>query len=571
MRTIIRDNYTPELGDYHDMYVFDEAQGKSWRFDCDGVFYETTIQNEYGDSTTTAASQYLVTHVADGIDEKIAEEAAIREAADDALQEEIDAIKNSPDVVDIVATYADLQAYDTSSLGTDDIVRVLRDEMHDGASTYYRWNDPNAGWNFIGTVGDYYTISQVDNLLAGKQDTLTAGENITIENNVISATGGQSDWAENDSTDPAYIKNRTHYTQIVETTTEQYGSTSAGSTPDSGYVWFIEKVEEYALSDILTAEAGDLVYVTITYSVNGVERTDGAKFTASIEDDNLSLDSDAEAGNRWRGAYVSELDGDTTFRWPVAAADSSATVYITAVDYEIVKQLDAKYIPVDGETIIVDANGKLASSGSGGPTVVQTTGTSTTDVMSQNATTSMIYADPGTNYKIQLGNGAVGSGSGSIAVGYISSATQNSAIALGSSAAATGSRSIAIGVTAKARGAGAININSSSGFAGGYGEIRIGNGPGDTTHAGAVAIGEGSMASANGEFNIGDMRTTGVAYGYNNSRYRLLTGLYDPQSAHDAATKGYVDTAVASAGGAEEINSTDWSALWQQMTIHYMG
>ena len=37
---------------------------------------------------------------------------------------------------------------------------------------------------------DFYTDSQVDNLLAAKQDTLTAGTGISINNNVISATGG---------------------------------------------------------------------------------------------------------------------------------------------------------------------------------------------------------------------------------------------------------------------------------------------------------------------------------------------------------------------------------------------
>ena len=53
--------------------------------------------------------------------------------------------------------------------------------------------------------GDVFTA------LSGKQDTLTAGENITIENNVISSTGGasvQSDYAQTDSDAPDYIKNK---------------------------------------------------------------------------------------------------------------------------------------------------------------------------------------------------------------------------------------------------------------------------------------------------------------------------------------------------------------------------
>lgn len=39
------------------------------------------------------------------------------------------------------------------------------------------------------TIPDSYTKTQTNNLLNGKQDTLTAGNNITISNNVIEATG----------------------------------------------------------------------------------------------------------------------------------------------------------------------------------------------------------------------------------------------------------------------------------------------------------------------------------------------------------------------------------------------
>ena len=70
----------------------------------------------------------------------------------DFLQNEIDTIKNNPDVVDIVATYADLQAYDTSSLTDKDIIRVLADETHNGQSSYYRWNKSTGTWSFIGTI-----------------------------------------------------------------------------------------------------------------------------------------------------------------------------------------------------------------------------------------------------------------------------------------------------------------------------------------------------------------------------------------------------------------------------------
>ena len=142
--------------------------------------------------------------------------------------------------------------------------------------------------------------------------------------------------------------------------------------------------------------------------------------------------------------------------------------------------------------------------GGGGPTVVQTTGTSTTDVMSQNAVTSMVYADPSAKRKIKLGDGSSAGGADAVAIGY------------GTNANSSSSGSIAIGTTASVEGA-----------------------------PGGIALGAGSRATVKGQMDIGS--DSAVLYGYNNSNYRLLTGLYDPQNAHDAATKGYVDTSITTA------------------------
>lgn len=144
--------------------------------------------------------------------------------------------------------------------------------------------------------------------------------------------------------------------------------------------------------------------------------------------------------------------------------------------------------------------GYLAANGSSAstnliPSVVQSTGTSQTDVMSQNAVTSMVYADPSTKKKVQIGEGALASGTDGTAVGYSASAGASNSVAIGKS--------------------------SSSGF------------------IGSVALGAGSAPSASGVVSIGD--DLWQTLGYNSSQYRLLTGVYDPQSSHDAATKGYVD------------------------------
>lgn len=103
---------------------------------------------------------------------------------------EIETIEASSDVVDVVGTYAELQQYDTSKLHDKDLIKVLQDETHDDAITYYRWSTSTHTFSYVGAEGPYYTVSETDALLGDKQDTLIAGTNIQIdsETNTISAT-----------------------------------------------------------------------------------------------------------------------------------------------------------------------------------------------------------------------------------------------------------------------------------------------------------------------------------------------------------------------------------------------
>lgn len=72
------------------------------------------------------------------------------------------------DVVDVVGTYQELESYDTSKLTVNDVIKVLQDNTHDDASTYYKWN--GTSFDFIGEEGPYYTQSQVDEKLDTKVD-----------------------------------------------------------------------------------------------------------------------------------------------------------------------------------------------------------------------------------------------------------------------------------------------------------------------------------------------------------------------------------------------------------------
>ena len=205
-----------------------------------------------------------------------------------------------------------------------------------------------------------------------------------------------------------------------------------------------------------------------------------------------------------------------------------------------------------GTNITIDEDNVISAEG-GGATVVQTTGDSTTDVMSQKAVTDMIFYDNNTTH-IRIGYNAQASGTfPAVAIGSNSKATKSSTTAIGPDAQATASDSIAIGSGAQSSQQYSIAIGTSITSTGATSSIGIAGQPwsdhcvaikGNPRQRGSVAIGEGSVATSQGEFNIGSNDSTN--YGYNNSNYRLLTGLYDPQNAHDAATKGYVDTKLGS-------------------------
>lgn len=198
MKTVIRNSYTPQIGDYCDTVVIDREYGFRYIFDCDGVYTQSLISaviqdlDEYRQSAehTDVFSTY---GTVEAITHYVGEERDAREAADEEIEQEIEDLRNNTDVVDIVGTHAELEDYDTSKLGDNDIIKVLQDETRDNATTYYKWHKTTEVWEYIGEQGPFYTQDQTDNLLALKQDKLTAGENITIDqDNVISATGGLS-------------------------------------------------------------------------------------------------------------------------------------------------------------------------------------------------------------------------------------------------------------------------------------------------------------------------------------------------------------------------------------------
>lgn len=170
------EKYPVEVGKYSNVLLEYEANNHIYIYSSDGI------------PTNMTANISELEKALEELGVELGEETVARIAADEALEQEIEDLRNSPDVVDIVANYAELEAYDTSTLGDKDVIRVLTDETHDDESTYYRWDKPNSQWVFIGAVEGYYTKAQTDTLLATKQNVLTPGTNIQIVEDTISAT-----------------------------------------------------------------------------------------------------------------------------------------------------------------------------------------------------------------------------------------------------------------------------------------------------------------------------------------------------------------------------------------------
>lgn len=82
---------------------------------------------------------------------------------------EISTLKSVQNVVDTVATYADLTALSTTNILSNDKVQVIADENHDSATTIYNWN--GSSWVYVGAYGgNSYTKTETNTLLAEKAD-----------------------------------------------------------------------------------------------------------------------------------------------------------------------------------------------------------------------------------------------------------------------------------------------------------------------------------------------------------------------------------------------------------------
>lgn len=194
-------------------------------------------------------------------------------------------IEQQSDVVDIVSSYQDLLNYDKSLITPNDLIKVLQDETHDNAITYYRL--VNNEWSLIGQIGPYYTTSQVDE----KVDT-----GITAASNAMSA----ANTAATEAISAATLANeaKADVRALNEQTKQMYGQTNQAD------------IQRLYNDDRPTNPVKGQIFNLITTNENGEVteqkylQWDGTKWedlkTNSNEIQSLSL---SELDTIWEGAF----------------------------------------------------------------------------------------------------------------------------------------------------------------------------------------------------------------------------------------------------------------------------
>lgn len=185
--------------------------------------HTASIQNNADNiATNTQAIQTNASNIAtntnaiSGLQTALTTETTNRETADTGLQSQIDALTSKSDVVDIVGTYAQLQAYDTSTLGNNDIVKVLEDSTHDNAMSYYRWSTTTQQWAYVGSEGAYYTKSESDSRFVPQTRTINGNP---LSANVTLAIPSATSELTNDS---GFITSNALSGYATETWVQQY-------------------------------------------------------------------------------------------------------------------------------------------------------------------------------------------------------------------------------------------------------------------------------------------------------------------------------------------------------------
>lgn len=334
---------------------------------------------------------------------------------------------------------------------------------------------------------------------------------ITRENIIVNP-GGTSDFNE--------LENRPQYNSQ-----EMTGETNIPAVPT--------KVSD--LQNDSEFQTGSQVEGAISSAIAGKQDILTAGTNISITDNTISATDTTYTA----GANIT-IDSDNK----ISATDTTYSNF-TGTDGQTAGA--AGLVPAPATT---DADKFLKSDGTwdtagGGSSVnvVQTTGTSTTDVMSQNATTSMIFKDPSSQQIVKIGDHASAGTTRNVSIGYYAVASYGYSVAVGGQSYAPNDSSIAVGGSCNAQSNYSIAIGrNATVYSGAPYSITIGaNSKANSGYEHSVALGDYANTTRTGEVNVG---TGSQSYGYNSTSNRVIGGVHDGQLANDAATVGQINATI---------------------------
>lgn len=186
---------------------------------------------------------------------------------------------------------------------------------------------------------------------------------------------------------------------------------------------------------------------------------------------------------------------------------------------------------------------KVAGGGGGSSiNVVQTIGSSTTDVMSQDATSKLVFNGGSYPIAIRIGNENETNNMSTISIGAFNEVGGNGSVSIGANASAKSSIApIAIGAGAGASANYTVAIGKDT-IAAATNAVSIGTNASTQGFSNSVALGSHAFATRQGEVSVGC--SSSFPEGYNNTPYRVIGGVHDGQLDHDAVTVAQINALI---------------------------
>lgn len=268
----------------------------------------------------------------------------ISPATVDKIEQEIEDLRGATDCADVVANKAALDAYDTSKLTDQSIVKVLQDESHNDAQTYYRYSKSSDSFTLIGELGPYYTKSEDDTLLAGKVDKVT-GVTAVLYNVNSSGQQGTIKYDINAVANSIVARDGNNQINVAQTPTQNTNATSKKYVDDADS----DKVDKTTSPNRIygTSSGGDQSTYSISKtnaSVNAIVQRDsaGCAYVATPTAD----------GHATTKLYVDTADALKQNKSTIVTSDTT-TLSVALVDNTIYNNTSAGLTTLD---ITIPAN-----------------------------------------------------------------------------------------------------------------------------------------------------------------------------------------------------------------------